>query len=210
MPPLSAGGIATMAAPLTLTTFAGDVQAVERILECAPGVVVLVGQAHAGAMIGATRNENVRGLVYVAALAPEKGGVVAALFHRIAPLPRSSRLSPDTHGLVSRCDAAFASTSAQHTTAGALAVLVVAQRRKSPACITAAMPRPLWKGRRNRYLLAEQDRMIVEDNRRSRVERMGAKVRAHAVNHAPIATVPALVLNVLREAVSAIRSDAAR
>lgn len=52
--------------------------------------------------------------------------------------------------------------------------------------------------------------MIVEDNRRYRVERMGAKVRAHAVNHAPIATVPALVLNVLRETDSAIRSDAAR
>jgi len=63
MQPLPTGGIATMAAPLTLTTFAGDVQAVERILECAPGAVVLVGHASTSAVIGATRNEKVRGLV---------------------------------------------------------------------------------------------------------------------------------------------------
>ena len=126
---------------------------------------------------------------------------------RTEPHPQAPRLSPDAHGLIFPSDAAFATAFAQHATTQALAAV---QRPTSQASIATATPRPLWKGRRNRYLLAEQDRMIVEDNRRYRVERMGAKVRAHAVNHAPIATLPALVLNVLREAVSAIRSDAAR
>ena len=49
--------------------------------------------------------------------------------------------------------------------------------------------------------------MIVRDNQRFMAERMGAKVRSHAVDHAPIVTAPAVVLDVIREAVSAVQAE---
>ena len=52
--------------------------------------------------------------------------------------------------------------------------------------------------------LREQDRMIVADNQRFMAERMRARVRPHAVDHAPIVTAPSVVLDVLREAITAV------
>ena len=80
--PLAAQGIKVVAAPLPLTSFRDDVAALDRTLERVTGPIVLAGHAYAGAVIGATRNERVRALVYVAALAPDEGETVADVFYR--------------------------------------------------------------------------------------------------------------------------------
>ncbi|MGH8290940.1 MAG: alpha/beta fold hydrolase [Steroidobacteraceae bacterium] len=208
--PLVADGIRTVAAPLPLTSFQGDVAALERTLGRVPGPVVLVGHAYAGAVIAATRNEQVRGLVYIAGLAPAEGETVADVFYRTEPHPQAPRLAPDTNELIYLPETAFAAAFAQNATAKELAVLAAVQRPISPACITAAVPRPLWKDHPTWYLLAEQDRMIVEDNQRFMAERMRAQVRSHAVDHVPMVTAPKLVLDVLGEAISAVRSGVSR
>ena len=88
-------------------------------------------------------------------------------------------------------------------------MLAAVQRPISPACITVPVPRPLWKDRPAWYLIAEQDRMIVQDNQRFMAERMRARSHSHAVDHAPIVTAPAVVLDVVREAVAAVRAERA-
>jgi len=50
--------------------------------------------------------------------------------------------------------------------------------------------------------------MIVEDNQRFMSERMQAQVRSYPVDHVPMVTAPAIVLGMLREAVSAIQAEA--
>jgi hypothetical protein len=55
--------------------------------------------------------------------------------------------------------------------------------------------------------VAEQDRMIVHGNQRFMAERMQARVRSHAVDHAPIVTAPSVVLDVLREAIAAVGAE---
>ena len=85
-------------------------------------------------------------------------------------------------------------------------MLAAVQRPIAPACITVPVPRPLWKDRPAWFLVAEQDRMIVPDNQRFMAERMRARVRSHAVDHTPIVTAPAVVLDVLREALAAVRA----
>jgi hypothetical protein len=40
-------------------------------------------------------------------------------------------------------------------------------------------------------------------------ERMQAEVRSHAVDHTPTVTAPAVVLDVLREAIAAVRANGA-
>jgi hypothetical protein len=88
-------------------------------------------------------------------------------------------------------------------------VSVVLVHGVSPACITVSVPRPLWKDRPAWFLVAEQDRMIVQGNQRFMAVRMRARMRSHAVDHTPIVTAPAVVVDVLREAIAAVRTESA-
>ena len=203
---LAAEGVRVVAPPLPLFTFGDDVAALDRALARAPGPVVLAGHAYAGAVIAATRSEKVKALVYVAALAPDEGETVADVFYRAAPHPQAPKLAPDDHGQIYLPDNAFAAAFAQNATAEEISVLTAVQRPISPACITVPVPRPLWKERPSWFLVAEQDRMIVEDNQRFMAERMQARVRAGAVDHAPMVTAPGPVLDILREAIAAVRA----
>jgi pimeloyl-ACP methyl ester carboxylesterase len=199
--PLAADGIEVVAAPLPLTSFPDDVAALDRTLGRVTGPVVLVGHAYAGAVIAATSSDKVKALVYVAALAPEKGETVADVFYRTEPHPRAPRLEPDGHGLIYLPEAAFAAAFAQHATAEELAVLTAVQRPISPACITVPMVRPLWKDRPAWFLVAEQDRMITRENQHFMAERMQARTRSHPVDHMLLVTAPSLVLDIIREAI---------
>ncbi|MGY8662597.1 alpha/beta hydrolase [Bradyrhizobium sp. UFLA05-109] len=198
---LAAEGTRAVAAPLPLTSFRDDVAALDRILERVTGPVVLAGHAYAGAVIGATRNERVRALVYVAALAPDEGETVAEMFYRAEPHPQAPKLAPDHHGLIYLPDEAFAAAFAQRASAEELTLLTAVQRPISPACITVAVDRPLWKDRPSWFLVAEQDRMIAAETQRFMAARMKARVRAHQVDHTPIVTAPGLAVDIIREAV---------
>ena len=201
--PLTAQGFNVVAAPLPLTSFEDDVAALDRTLERVAGPVVLAGHAYAGAVIGATRSDKVKALVYVAALAPDEGETVADVFYRAAPHPEAPKLAPDGHGLIYLPDAAFAAAFAQNAAADELAVLKAVQRPISPACITVPMARPLWKDLPAWFLVAEEDRMIVPETQHFMATRMKANLRAHPVDHTPIATAPGVVVDIMIEAARA-------
>jgi pimeloyl-ACP methyl ester carboxylesterase len=198
---LAESGVEAVAAPLPLTSFQDDVAALDRALERVEGSVVLAGHAYAGGVIGATRNEKVKALVYVAALAPDEGETLADVFYRGTPHPQAPKLAPDAHGLIYLPQAAFAAAFAQNASKEELAVLAAVQRPISPACITVKVGRPLWKERPSWFLVAEQDRMIVEDNHRFMAERMKARIRSHPVDHTPLVTAPSTVVDIIREAI---------
>jgi pimeloyl-ACP methyl ester carboxylesterase len=202
---LAADGTGALAAPLPLTSFEDDVAALERTLERATGPALLVGHAYAGAVIGAARSEKVKALVYVAALAPDEGETVANVFYHAAPHPKAPRLAPDDHGLIWLPKDAFAAAFAQNASAQEQAVLAAVQRPLSPACITVAMGRPLWKDRPAWFLVAEEDRMIGQETQRFMATRMKAQMRSHPVDHTPMVTAPDVVMRIIREALETIR-----
>jgi pimeloyl-ACP methyl ester carboxylesterase len=199
--PLAAEGLKVLAAPLPLTSFADDTAALERALERVSAPAVVAGHAYAGAVIAATRSEKVKALVYVAALAPDEGETVSNVFYRNKPHPLAPKLTPDSHGLIYLPDEAFAAAFAQNAAPEEWALLSAVQRPLSPTCISVPVNRPLWKDRPTWFLIAEQDRMIVRDTQRFMAERMRARVRSHPVDHAPIVTVPDLVVDIIREAI---------
>jgi pimeloyl-ACP methyl ester carboxylesterase len=201
---LTASGVKAVAAPLPLTSFQDDVAALDRTLERVERPVVLAGHAYAGGVIAATRSDKVKALVYVAALAPDEGETVAEVFSRGKPHPQAPKLAPDAHGLIYLPEAAFSAAFAQNAAKEELAVLAAVQRPLSPACITVKVERPLWKDRPAWFLVAEQDRMIVHENQRFMAERMQARVRSHAVDHAPMVTAPSHVLDIIRAAIGEV------
>ena len=93
--PLAASGVKMVAAPLPLTSFQDDVAALDRTLERVEGPVVLAGHAYAGGVIGATRSEKVKALVYIAAFAPGAQESAASLGETVDPPPMSGELRPD-------------------------------------------------------------------------------------------------------------------
>ena len=203
---LAERGIKAVAAALPLTSLADDVAALDRTLERVGGPVVLAGHAYAGGVIGATRNKNVKALVYVAALAPAEGETVAEVFTRDEPHPQAPKLAPDANGLLWLPDEAFPAAFAQNATAEELAVLAAVQRPISPACITVPVPRPRWLDVPAWYLLARQDRMIVEKTQRFMAERMKARISEHAVDHAPSVTAPGVVVDLIAQTVQQVRN----
>ena len=205
--PVAADGIKVTAAPLPLTSFRDDVAALDRTIERVAGPVVLVGHAYAGAVIGATRDERVKALVYVSALAPDEGETVADVFYRAAPHPQAPKLVPDDHGLIYLPETAFAAAFAQNASTGELNVLAAVQRPISPACITVPMERPLWKDRPSWFLVAEQDRMIVPETQHFMATRMKARMRSLQVDHAALVTAPGAVVEIIREAVDLVAAS---
>jgi len=198
---LQARGVTTIAAPLPLTSFSDDVAALDRASERVDGQIVLVGHAYAGAVIGSSRNPQVKSLVYVAGLAPAKGETVADVFYRDAPHPQAPKLVPDSHSLIWLPSDAFAAAFAQNASHEEHALLAAVQRPISPACINVAVERPLWADRPSWFLISEQDRMIAQETQRFMADRMKARVRSHPVDHAPLVTAPVIVVDLILDAV---------
>src|SRR5580700_2019125 len=195
------------AAPLPLTSLADDVAALNRSLDRTKGPIVLAGHAYAGAVIALARPERVKALVYVTALAPDEGEKVADVFYRLEPHPNAPKLAPDGNGLIWLPDAAFAAAFAQNASADQRAVLAAVQRPISIGCITVPVGRPLWRDIPTWFLVAEDDRMIVPATQRYMAERMKAKITAHAVDHTPSVTAPAVVVDVIRDAIRSVTGN---
>jgi pimeloyl-ACP methyl ester carboxylesterase len=199
-------GVKAVAAPLPLTSLAEDVAAIDRTLERVDGPVVLVGNAYAGAVIGATNDEKVAALVYVAALAPDEGETVADVFYREEPHPQAPKLGPDRHGLLWLPEDAFAAAFAPHASMEEQALLAATQRPLTAGAIGVPVARPRWKDRPSWFLVAEDDRMIPAKSQRFMAERMGAHVRAAAVDHMLMVTAPSFVVDIVLEAVREVGS----
>jgi pimeloyl-ACP methyl ester carboxylesterase len=199
---LQSRGLSVLAAPIPLTSLSDDVAALERALERFDGAVVLVAHAYAGAVIGASLNQRVRSLVFVAALTPDEGETVGEVFHREQPHPDAPQLVPDAHGFVWLPDEAFGAAFCQHASAEQAALFAATQRPIALACIQEKAPRPAWKTTPSWYLVAQEDRIINPATQQFLARRMGAQIRSARVDHTPLATAPDLVVEVILHAVT--------
>ncbi|HEX3718033.1 MAG TPA: alpha/beta hydrolase [Verrucomicrobiae bacterium] len=204
--PLQKQGFGVICAPIHLTSLSDDVGALNRVLNKIAGDIVLVGHAYAGAVIGATGNERVKLLVYVAALAPDEGETVADVFYREPPHSQAPKLAPDDSGFIWMPSEGFEHAFAQNAGPDVKSVLLATQRPINVKCIQEKAPRPLWKDKPSWFLIAENDRMIPAKTQHFQAERMGATARAHAVDHSPMLTAPNIVIDVLVEAMRNISS----
>lgn len=202
---LLAAELNVVAAPLPLTSLRDDAAALERTLERVDGPVVLAGHAYGGAVIGEARNDKVKALVYVAALAPDEGEPVVEAYNRNPPHPKAPALAPDAHGLMWLPPEAFANAFAQDAAPGVLQQLAATQRPIALPCITTPASRPRWRDLPSWFLLAERDRMVVKETQAFLAERMGATVLRHSVDHTPSLTAPAIVADAILAAVQALQ-----
>jgi len=153
-------------------------------------------------VIAAVREDRVKSLVYIAALAPDEGETVAKVFYRDPKPPESPKLAPDSHGFIWIPDGGFRQAVAHKASAERTSIATAVQRPIAVQCIQEAAPTPAWKTKPSWFLIAEEDRMINPKTQHFMADRMGATVRSHRVDHTPMYTDPDLVVKVILEAAS--------
>jgi len=151
-------------------------------------------------VIGESRSEKTRALVYVTALAPDEGETVGDVFNRAEPDPRAPKLAPDSNGLLWLPEESFAAAFAPDATTEEQGIMAATQRPLAADCITVPVSRPRWKDLPTWFLIAERDRMIPSETQRFMADRMGARVHAKPLDHTPSVTAPAAVVGIIVEA----------
>jgi pimeloyl-ACP methyl ester carboxylesterase len=140
--PLEYRGLNVIAAPIPLTSLSDDAAALKRTIGRTPGPVIVVGHAYAGAVIGTAKDERVKALVYIAALAPDEGETVAQVFYKDESHPKAPQLAPDADGFIWMPDEGFANAFAQNATNEQIALFKAVQRPISVKCIQEPAGRP--------------------------------------------------------------------
>ncbi|HZY72553.1 MAG TPA: alpha/beta hydrolase [Edaphobacter sp.] len=201
---LTKKGLRAVAAPLPLSSLADDAAALHRTFVRTKGPVIMAGHAYAGAVIATANDERVRGLVYIAALAPAHGETVADVFYRDKAHPMAPQLAPDADGWIWMPDEGFANAFAHQATADQIALAKAVQRPIFVKCIQAPAPEPAWAHKPSWFLIAEEDRMISRKTQQFMAERMGAESEVLPVDHAPLLTAPGTVVDIILRAAQAI------
>ena len=198
--PLQRHGLKVICAPIPLTSLTDDIAALTRALERTSGPVVLVGHAYSGAVIAAVREDRVKSLVYISALAPDEGETVAQVFYRNPSHPEAPKLAPDSHGFIWMPDDGFRRAIAHKASLDQTSIATAVQRPIAVQCIQEPAPTPAWKTKPSWFLIAEEDRMINPKTLHFMADRMKAKVQSHPVDHSPMYTEPPLVIDVILDA----------
>jgi len=154
-------------------------------------------------VIAGPNDPRIKGLVYIAALAPAEGETVADVFYRAKPHPEAPKLQPDLHGLIWMPEGGFAHAVAHTAPADQATLLEAVQRPICVKCIQEKASVPAWKTKPSWFLVAEQDRMIAPETQRFMAERMDATVRTHDADHSPMQTAPDVVVAIILEAARA-------
>jgi pimeloyl-ACP methyl ester carboxylesterase len=199
-------GLNVIAAPIPLTSLSDDATALQRTIARTEGPVVVAGHAYAGAVIATANDDRVKGLVYVAALAPDEGETVAQVFYKDETHPMAPQLAPDADGFIWMPVEGFANAFAQNATKEQLALSKAVQRPISVKSIQEPASAPAWKSKPTWYLVAEEDRMINPKTQHFMAERMKATVKSFAVDHTPLLTAPDKVVDIILEAANATLS----
>ena len=170
IPILQNAGHKVIAVQLPLHSLADDVATVKRAIDLVGAPVLLVGHSYGGFVItnAAYNNPNVKGLVYVAALAPKEGQTLSN-FIDFTKFPKGF-LVFDNGGFVYINPKMFGQALAQDTDPAQAKVLATEQKPFSKSILTEKSGPPAWKQLPSWYQVSENDHAIPPD-----VERMFAK-----------------------------------
>jgi pimeloyl-ACP methyl ester carboxylesterase len=189
-------------------SLADDNVVTRRILDKQDGPTILVGHSYGGAVISeAGTHENVAGLAYIAAFAPDQGESVGSLIAGFpADGPQPPILAPEDGFLLLDREKFAASFAAdvEPSLAAFMADAQVPWRVGAPEGIVSDAA---WRSRPSWYLVATDDHMIPPPAQRTMAERIGATVSEVAGSHAIYVSQPAAVAGLITQAAQSVDSN---
>lgn len=146
-------------------------------------------------------DKKVRGLVYVAAFAPDAGQASKEL-GKDYPAPSGvSEIAPDKNGFLYMTAKGMASGFAQDLPPEQTAVMAATQGPIRAAAFDDRTTAAAWKSKPSWIIVAREDRMIQPDLQRALAKKIGAQVTEVEASHVPQQSVPAEVAKVIIQAV---------
>jgi pimeloyl-ACP methyl ester carboxylesterase len=211
-------GVSVTAPANPLRGIAFDSAYIASVLAQISGPVLAVGHSYGGAVLtnAATNAENVRGLVYVAAFAPDEGEVLgqvtAGSKDSVLNTALVSLQYPSGDGGQSEVEfaidpAKFHDAFAADLPAAQTAVLAATQRPVAEAAFSEPSGPPAWKRLPCWAAVASSDTAAGADVVRSMAERAGARITELEGSHVIMISQPRAVADVIQEALSAVASD---
>jgi pimeloyl-ACP methyl ester carboxylesterase len=176
-----------VAVQLPLTSLAEDVAWTRHVLaERVHGPTVLAGHSYGGAVISgaATGVQNVIGLVFASAFAPDEGETLGGLGGMFPPPPGLAHTQPDSLGFLWFDPAAVPANFAQDIPVSEARVLAAVQKPIAARCFADPAGPPAWKTLPSWFLVSTEDRMINPDLERFMAARIGATTIEVRSSHA--------------------------
>ena len=186
------------------TSLADDLAVTRRALAAQDGPTILVGHSYGGVVITEAGTEpKVKGLVYIAAFAPDKGESVSKLISNPPPGAASPPILPPQEGYLFLDRAKFAASFAADVKPAEAAFMADSQVPWGVAALEGQVTVPAWKSRPSWYLVTADDRMIPAPAQRQMAARAGAAVTETAGSHAIYVSNPEVVAKVIEQAAQA-------
>jgi pimeloyl-ACP methyl ester carboxylesterase len=202
IPLLEARGLHVVAVQIPLTSFSDDVSATQRAIALEDGPVLLVGHSYGGAVITEAGNDpKVAGLVFVSAVAPDKGESAFGLITSV-PTPIGSELRPDKSGFLKLTPKGIAEDFAQDLSSDEIAILTATQVPTSVTAMKGEITIPAWKSKPSWYIIAASDRAISPDLEAAQAKKIGATTTTVSSSHVIMLAQPSRVADVIFEAAS--------
>jgi pimeloyl-ACP methyl ester carboxylesterase len=213
---LQAKGVNAIAPPNPLRGIANDSAYIETVFEETPGPVVAVGHSYGGAVItnAAKETENVVGLVYIAAFAPDEGELLGeveqgskdSVLNSVLVThhyPKGDGGEPGVEFAIdpAKFHDAFAADLPEEETA----LMAATQRPIADSAFSEPTGPPAWKDRPSWAVVATGDTAVGADVARSMAERAGASITEVEGSHVIMISQPEAVTDVILEAVDAVK-----
>src|SRR3954449_4672780 len=216
---LQAEGLRVIAPANPLRGISIDSAYIAGVLGETPGPVVAVGHSYGGAVItnAATHADNVVGLVFVAAFAPDEGETLgeasadskdsvlsSALVARHYPAPDGGDPALEFTIDPARFRAAFAADLTTEQTV----LMATTQRPVAEFAFSEPNGAPAWKRLPSWAVVATGDKAAGTDLVRSQAERAGATITEVDGSHVIMISQPKAVTDVILQAVAATQKEA--
>jgi pimeloyl-ACP methyl ester carboxylesterase len=212
---LQAEGLQVTAPAIPLRGLSIDSAYIASYLDQIPGPVLAVGHSYGGAVItnAATNANNVLGLVYVSAFAPDEGEPLAdiesnskdsVLMTALMPLQYPTGEGHETAVEFAIDPEKFHDAFAADLPTEQAAVMAATQRPVSELAFSEPNGEPAWKKMPSWAVVATGDKAAGTDVVRSMAERAGATITEAEGSHVIMISQPQVVAEVILSAVAAV------
>ncbi|MFU0887766.1 alpha/beta fold hydrolase [Kluyvera sichuanensis] len=201
IPLLQAKGLHVTAVQNPTTSLDNDVAAVKRALAQQNGPVILVAHSYGGMVISQAGDEpEVKGLVYIAARAPEAGEDYPALTKRYPAAPASAGLKWSDDGYGALSESAFIHDFAGDLPEREAKAYYAVQQPIGKAITQAKTTVAAWRHKPTWYAVSTEDRTINPDLERFMAKRMHAQTIELKSSHVSLLSQPEAVANLIMKA----------
>jgi pimeloyl-ACP methyl ester carboxylesterase len=205
IPILEKAGHKVIAVQLPEHSLSDDVATVKRAIDFVKGPSILVGHSYGGLVISnaAYNNPNVKGLVFIAAMALKDGQSISDVSD-VKKIPKDLFVA-DKEGFIYLNSSMFHDSFAQDVNSSQADIMAAVQKPINQSILSEKSGPPAWKQIHSWYQISENDRMIPPSLEQMFAKQINATTISIPSSHASLVSHPKQVAQLILNATEDIR-----